>query len=283
MGLYFRSKNVKSWFKTFATSFLLAIVLPAGDGRCAFEPRLSGSRYIAAGYTGIASAQTLFPVLSNPAKLAAVRRFGLDADYQDYYGLKSVRLLALDIHGRFFRRSWGIGITEFGNNLYCEREFQFGFAQQTGGFSTGITVSACNLEIARYGSATEWGVSVGGLYNVSNALSGAFIFRNFNRAAIGASGERIPGSLMFGLEYMPVEGVYLRGEISKTDEMPFDYRYGMEYILSKQCIVMCGYREQAGSVCLGASFLFRRLQIGYALEYHMVLGGKNCVSMHYDF
>jgi hypothetical protein len=257
------------------------VLLPAGCGFSAFEPKFPGSRYAGAGYTGTTSDLPLFPVTGNPAKLAGISSFGIDADYRNYYGIKSLGFVGVDLFWKWLEVPFGFGITEFGNRLYKETELTAAIGHKIGNVWFGISAQLYVLEISRYGRASSAGWQLGCIYPVNNMVTAGFCLKNLNEPVIGKTNERIPKYMVIGIEYRPFTEIRLRAEIGKIADMSFEYHYGMEYLLARHFIIMCGYKESTGSVCMGTSFLLKNFEIGYALEYHPFLGGIKTVSVRY--
>jgi hypothetical protein len=251
--------------------------------RAAFEPKCIGSQYVGAGCTGILSESIRFATFVNPAKLVGNQEYRLDVYVQKYYALKSLYLKALDCTGLIRTIPLGIAISKFGNELYEETEIVLGSALKINNLYAGFSLRYYDLHISRYGSSASMGVSLSGIYLMSDATRLGFVLINLNEPEIGKCRGKIPVTFELGLQHEPAENIYLRIEVSKTDDYPFDYRFGLEYDVAETFSLLCGFKEKSNSVCLGTSVAYGKLCFSYAFDYHIVLGLTNTLSMGYAY
>jgi hypothetical protein len=268
--------------RTLLIIFLTGVLLP-GIVLAAFEGGRVGSCYIGAGNTGLVSATDHFPTLTNPAKLAGRSGLRVDLFFREYYGLKSLYQKALDARLTIGRVPLGTAILFYGNNLYQESDIAVSSALEVKGFRAGFAVHWYRLEISGYGSASAMGLTVSGIYKINRLLNVGYCITNINGPRIGSGREKIPGTMELGIEYLPLTEMGLRLEVCKTDGHSFEYRYGIEYAVTRQASLLCGFNDHTESICMGVSVDVRNVHLSYAADYHLILGLSNTVSMGYAF
>jgi hypothetical protein len=263
---------------------ILTIILSTNvkHSSAAFEKKFFGSRYIGSGYTGIASNLARFPTLNNSANLNDIETPGVHLHGQDFYGIKPLYLAALDMHAKLWSIPCGVGTIQYGNDNYKELTIKTGFGKDYGNLKIGITINFHSLQIRNYGETNTLGFSVGCNYRIHNKVLFGMLLDEFNQPSLGSSGEKIPQCFIVGFELLPEKDTRLRMDIMKSSRDPFTYHFGMEYNLNNKLLICFGYREKIDAMTCGIVLSYFRLEVGYAMNYHLVLGVSNTISFGYE-
>ena len=268
----------------FFSILLGSSLLPRQDLQAAFEFKGHGSNYMAGGSGGIASADVSFTLFNNPAKLSLSKRAGIELFYRNYFGLSDWNQISLANQFRLYGIPLGLGISRYGNKIYSETEIRLGMAYHPGqNVHLGLTLNLYHLAIENYGNATGFGLDLAAYYELTPAVSMAFVVSNINEPRLGQSRERVPVLLAAGLSYKVLSEAQLSFDIVKEEQNPFDYRFGIRYYLKPWLSVISGFRDAVNTLSAGFSLGESDWQLGYAFLYHAALGGSHSLSVAYAF
>jgi len=263
---------------------LILIFLLAAPLQAAFENKGTGSMFLAAGSAGIASSDSSFTALINPAGIGLLNKNHIDFQFRNFYQVQGLNQITLAGSFRIMDLPLGIGLNSYGNKLYSELETSFIYSHEiVSSFYLGISLNAYWLSIKNYGSASSLGIDLAGYYLISPKLRAAFIVENINEPVIGQVKEKLPAAMTLAAAYKLVESVEVNMDLVKDNRFDFEFRFGVRYKMNRWLGLACGLREQVNTFS-GGFFIQKSLIIfSYALEYHQTLGNNHSVSIGYAF
>jgi len=274
---------IKSRHRTGIFSIIIFLILFKADpGFTAFEKKGFGPLFAGSGYTGVASARTHFPTLNNPALLAQITNANVQFHGQDFYGIRSLYLTAADFHTKIRGHAAGLSIIKYGNNNYQEISLSSALGKQYGPLKIGLRCNLHLLQIKNYGQTKSVSITIGAAYAINHRIRIGLLLDNINAPELGSSGEYIPQNYNSGIEITAADEIKIRLDISKNQEDSFEYHFGVDYQLSRELLICFGYQEKIGSVTCGMVLSYFRFELGYAMNYHMVLGASNILSIGYE-
>lgn len=274
---------MKNYLALVATCALTLIIFSA-KSKAAFEAKGHGTSYIGSGQSGVASTNGDFGIFINPAKLAGNSSTQIGLFYRNFYQISGLDQISLYANGRPLDIPLSLGVTRFGNNLYAETEIRLGSAYNFEDILIlGISFNLYSLHIKNYGDALTFGFDFSGIYRINEIIRAAFVVSNINEPEIGSTKNKLPAYLAVGISYRPLKMIEMNLDIVKEKKSGFDYRFGVNYNINNWFSVMAGFRQLVNSFTGGLKFSFNQLDLGYAMEYHPVLGLNHSISTTYEF
>ncbi|HPG41797.1 MAG TPA: hypothetical protein PLP19_21255 [bacterium] len=245
----------------------------------AFEDMPAGARMY--GFAGAASACFSYENLFyNPAGIwrdAGIQMgaftgklFGLDElQYGSFAGVFHVR-----------RVTCGLGAQAFGKSNYRESTVCAGLCYKIDQFIyIGAAARYVGLAIKGYGQAVSVLADIGGIIKPHPRLQWGWVVRNFGYAAIGQCREKLPQSIITGVQILPVKAVKMNLELYKDTRFPVDYRCGAEIEPVAGLRVSSGFATTPSRFTAGFGLNWQWLAIDYAFNTHPYLDITHLFSL----
>lgn len=170
------------------------------------------------------------------------------------------------------RLTVGLGIQTFGNNNYRESTACIGICTKVNqAFYAGAALRYASLAIKGYGQAGAFLVDIGGQVRLAPQLYWGWAVRNINYAVIGQCREKLPQSIITGIQLCPVKAVTLNMDLYKDIRFPAEYRSGIEIDLLTRFQVRSGIATAPSRVTAGFGLKVSHIQIDYAFNTHPYL------------
>jgi hypothetical protein len=250
----------------------------------AFESKGSGGVYLGAGSSGIASEETAFSVVINPAKLIFARHSEIALYYRNFYLVKGLDQISMAGNFQIAEIPIGFSVDRFGNDLYSEYTISAAAAFEIiDSLAVGCKMDYYHLQIKNYNSASSYGVSLSAFYRVNKIFRTGFVYENITESTIGKSSEKLPVNLALAFSFNPIRSMELNFDIFKDNRFDFDYRAGLYYALNNWFKLMCGFRSLVNSYSAGMQIRKYRFDFVYAFSWHSELGVSNSLSVGYEF
>ncbi len=270
-------------FRNFLIAIILIIYLSV-PSFAAFENKGGGSGYIGAGSSGIASNETAFAVILNPAKLAYVRNPEIYLYYRNFYLIQGLDQISLAANLRFGKIPFGFSVERFGNTLYSEYTLSAaGAFEIIDSLSVGCKINFYHLQIKNYSSASSYSISLSAIYKVNKFFRAGFIYENITESVIGAARQKLPVNMALAFSFNPLPQIELNFDIFKDNRFDFEYRAGLYYSLNNWFKLMAGFRSLVNSYSGGIELKKYGFDFIYALVWHASLGVSNTLSVGYEF
>ena len=271
--------KIRNYIFTVISIIILYVPLYA-----AFENKGSGSVFVGTGSSGIASEETAFSVIINPAKLSFINKSNIFLYYRNFYLIRGLDQISLAANLRFGKIPFGFAIDRFGNDLYSEYTVSAASAFEIiDSLSIGCKINFYHLQIKNYNSASSYGISLSAIYKVTKSFRAGFVYENITESTIGSAGEKLPMNLALAFSFNPISQIELNFDIFKDNRFDFEYRAGLYYNLNKWFKLMAGFRSYVNSYSGGFELKKYGFSFIYALSWHSVLGVSNTLSVGYEF
>ncbi len=268
----------------FSLIFLVFVLLSVQQGFAAFEDRGFSSHYLARGSTGIAAHDSTFAIFLNPSVLGDSPYRKVDLFYRNFYGLPDLNQIALSVSFPDLIIPIGIGLSQYGGKLYSEMLLRLGT-----GFllfpkmHLGLHANGYFLSVQNYGNSQSFGLGISGFYQWNKNLSTGFMIDNVNAPTIGQAREALPITMIVGASYTFTDDLQFHMDIFKEDRSAFDYRLGVEYILSSWLQFSAGFQTEVPIFSTGFALFIAHFDIAYSFQYHGELGVSHSMSVGYEF
>ena len=246
----------------------------------------AGAAAAGMGHTGV-TIQNLWAVSHNQAGLAGLDKITAGVYYDRRFNLDetSVKSFALALPvaklGVF-----GVHFNMFGFSLYNEKKAGVSYARKFGeSVNVGVQLNYLNTYIAEdYGSNNAIAVEGGArVVLMEDLTAGVHIFNPTQARLAEYDDERIPTILKFGLSYTFSKKVQAALETEKDIDQDAVFKGGIEYRPVDAIYIRAGISTNPVMNSFGAGFVVKNLQIDIAASMHQSLGYTPHMSLTYTF
>jgi hypothetical protein len=266
------------------TVTLLLLVYHVSALHAAFEPKGFGAAHLALGGAGRARVAAPFSVFLNPAALPADKILQLNLYYRNFYGIRELNQLALEVQSRIAGMPLAVGLSRYGNALYAESELRVGTAYELfNGLSAGLSINGYFVRLSGYGNSSAAGISAALCYRVISNLDMAFVINNLNEPVLGEAKEPVPMQTTLSVALRPETHTELFIDLVQEEHVSPDWRIGLAFRPVRWLQLLAGFKNNVHAVSAGLSIFKSALRIDYGLEYHLELGVSNAMSVGYAF
>lgn len=177
----------------------------------------------------------------------------------------------------FSTSHFGIGISNFGTELYKENELILGYTGTIKDVKLGISVCLMRVKIKEYGEAFEIGGTLGTSFQLTPSFNCAFAIHNFNSPKI--SGETIPRTLIGELSVNPSPQTTTKLQLYKAEQYPLEFKLTNEIELSNFLTLCIGIKNYPEAFTFGFLLRYKRLGLSYYTRTHPYLGLTHIIGL----
>jgi hypothetical protein len=227
-------------------------------------------------------------VFHNQAGLAALTHTSAGTYFENRFLISELGLRSLAIAVPTAKAgTFGLNATLFGYTTYNEKKAGLSYAKKLGDkIAAGIQLDYLNtfFNDEFYGSRTSFAVEAGLIAEpISNLKIGAHVF-NPTKAKIAEYGdESIPVIMRFGASYKFSEKALLSTEIEKSSGYDNIFKAGLEYHPVEALYLRCGIASNPALSCFGFGLKLKQFVVDMSAQYHWVLGISPQFSLGYEF
>lgn len=184
------------------------------------------------------------------------------------YPIKSIGTIGLSMH-------------YFGYGKYNEQKIGLAYARKLfKKVSMGAQFNYIATRIGEYGTAHSFTFELGLLAQVSKQFHIAAHVFSPVRIEL-PNGDVLPSIFKIGVAYIPSDKVRLTAEIEKDLINPFNGRFGIEYHPIDVLYIRAGLSVYPVMPSFGIGLNIKGLKIDLAASYHLTLGVTPCLSVSY--
>lgn len=178
----------------------------------------------------------------------------------------------------------GVGISNYGGQLFNQQNIGIGFSNTLGIASFGIKVNYFQTNIEGFGRSGSPVMEFGGVAALGpNLFFGAHIY-NFTRTKYSkASQDYLPTAVKAGLSYRSSEKLMINVEAEKEILLLPQFKMGIEYNLLQKFWARSGIHTNPNNLFFGMGFKPKQFHIDYALSQNYRLGYTHHFSFNYLF
>lgn len=196
------------------------------------------------------------------------------------FGLRELRRIAGSLVVPLDGAGIGIGIDQFGFDLYKESSLFAGFGcVLDGGWSGGIGVQFRQLDIKGYGSDRSVLVHAGGLVRIAPMMTLGIEASNVTGSTIGTIRERLPQTLALGLRFEPSGHFVALGEVEKDVRYPAAAKIAVRQSLGSFVGISAGIAGHPSRFSAGVDVRYRGFTCSWAGYSHEDLGWTHHVGI----
>jgi len=229
----------------------------------------------------------VYAVFNNQASLAGLQKPQVATVYENRFVAKELNafslagVLPLQKYGTF-----GLALQRSGFQLFNRNRIGIAYARKLGPkICVGMQFSYNLVHIAQgYGSAHVFSADAGMQVKIRPELVWALHISNPVRQTLAAyMKEKLPLLLRTGFMYVWSERLHCTLELEKDLALPFNVRFGTEYLWKQKIAFRCGFYTLPLSPALGFGYLHKALQIDMAASYKRYPGLSMQASLSWTF
>ena len=237
-------------------------------------------RQIGLGYTINFKNPDPLLLFSNPSSLAFIKNWSTASFYAQPYGMKELNITSIGFAKRYKKLTFGLGISQFGFDLYREQKIGLGLAMHvTSSLQLGFAFRYQQIKIKNYGETGSFTLDAGWVFTVSPKTKIAGSFQNVPGATIGQDRQPLPQILRMGVQFQPIAQVLTFAELYKDISFKPEGRFGIEIKAIESLFLRVGITRNPARFTGGFGLNIFGLQIDYGFNHHQVLGYTHAVGL----
>lgn len=179
--------------------------------------------------------------------------------------------------------TFGLSVHYFGFDAYNEQKIGLAYGRKLfKRFSLGAQFNYLATRIDQYGTAHNVTFELGILAKVTKHFHlGAHVFSPVRLQL--PNGDYIPSLLKIGVAYLPSQQLRLTAELEKDLERPFNARFGVEYHPMEALYIRAGASTDPLLLSFGLGLRLKGLRMDVSTSYHQTLGFTPGLSVAYIF
>jgi len=228
--------------------------------------------------------QDIWSAENNPAGLGQLKFWGAGFSYQNQFLLKELATKSLVIAYPINNASFGLTFNQFGFSNYQENKVGIAYGQQLSeNFSLGIQLNYFSTQISEgYGNKKALTGNIGLQAKITEELSLAAMAINPNNTKLADfEDERIPSILKLGLAYTFSEKVQVLTELAKDINFESNIKFGLEYQPIELLYLRVGYATTPSLSSFGFGLNLKHFTLDFASSFDSNLGFSPQVSLSY--
>lgn len=260
--------------------FLLPFISFSGNDNFHIGARNSGM-----GNTGLTLAD-VWAIRYNQAALADVDQMAVGISYESRFLTKALGIQSFAFALPTKSGTFGLNYTGFGDNLYRETKLGLGYGMKLSDkFNIGIRLNYHSLRLGNnYGNANSLTFEVGMVAKPTKNLE--IGFHLFNPTAVKLNdyqNEVIPVIINLGVSYKFSDKLRTNVELEKDIEHPASFKVGLEYLPLEFLYIRAGFTTNPTMPTIGFGVIKKQLKIDFSTAFHPNLGITPALGMTYSF
>lgn len=266
--------------KALLVLFLIPLISLAGNDNFHIGARNSGM-----GNTGLTLAD-VWAIRYNQAALADISQIAVGISYESRFFTKSLGIQSFAFVLPTKSGTFGINYTGFGDNLYRETKLGLGYGMKLSDkFNIGIRLNYHSLRLGNnYGKANNLTFEIGFVAKPTKNLE--IGFHLFNPSAVKLNdyqNEIIPVIMNLGISYKFSDKLRTNVEIEKDIEHPYSLKIGLEYLPLEYLYIRAGITTNPTMPTIGFGVVKNQFKIDFSSSFHSSLGITPALGMTYTF
>jgi len=239
-----------------------------------FELLDVGAKPIALGGAFTSLANNSNAVYYNPAGLSQMLSREVSIFYSPApYGLKELANGSVNFVEPTKFGAFGLSAKTYGFELYKEITVTASYSNNyKKKIFYGANVNFYNLKIQNYGSASTFGIDIGGLAYLTDFLRWGFAAFNLNRPKIGTQEDKLPQVYRTGISVQPRNDINFMLDIEKDTRYTASVKAGIEYSLYDMIDLRAGIGTEPTKFSGGVGLYYSIFGIDYGFYNHQDLG-----------
>lgn len=242
-----------------------------------------GGRATAMGNTGLCIAD-VWAIRYNQAALANIEDLSFGASYESRFLLKSLGVQSLAVAIPVKRGAFGFNYTGFGDKLYRESKIGLGYGiKLSEKVNLGIRLNYHSLNLGNnYGRTQNLTFEIGFLAKpTKNIQIGFHLFNPTQTKLNDYQNEEIPVIMNLGLAYKFSDKVTGNIEVEKDIDLPFSVKVGLEYFPLENLFLRAGIVTSPSMPTIGFGVAKGNFKLDFSSSFHPSLGITPSLGLRY--
>lgn len=242
-----------------------------------------GGRASGMGNTGLCIAD-VWAIRYNQAALADVNSISFGASYESRFLVKSLGVQSLAVAIPTKRGTFGFNYTGIGDNLYRETKIGLGYGMKLSEkVNLGIRLNYHSLNLGNnYGAARNLTFEIGFLAKpTKNIQIGFHLFNPSQTKLNDYQSEEIPVVMNLGMTYKFSEKVKANIEVEKDIDLPFSLKIGLEYFPLENLFIRAGIVTNPSMPTIGFGIVKGNFKLDFSSAFHPSLGITPSLGLRY--
>ncbi len=220
---------------------------------------------------------TSHPVFNNPAKIPN-QNTEASAGYVWRYGLKELSTNYISGVYTLSNMHIGLGIRQFGSELYSEQSIALGTGKEIGVIAIGGTVTTDQISDELGRRETHISTNLGVTAQISPKIYLGTVIYNIGLSTME---DRIQQRSIAksGLKYVPFDSFSLLIELEKGIDTPVHWATGATYTIENKLIFRAGFRPDPYLGSVGFGIKWKGYVFDYALGETSLLGISHSINL----
>ena len=214
----------------------------------------------------------VFSFTNNQAALASVKKFSAGVYTERRFLLNELSLYKIATVLPAKPGNFGVQLNYFGSGIFNESELGLAYARRMGKVDAGIQFNYYRLHTQGYSKRSVVNFDVGLMYHINERfLTGIHIY-NPVPGNQDYKNQKLPFVYSAGFGYDASDKFFMGAVIMKTENMPVDIRFGMQYHPDEKLVARMGMSTGHSDFYFGAGYHLGRLRIDVTASVHQNLG-----------
>lgn len=265
--------------KLFLIFLLFPFFLHAGNNNLPVGGRASGM-----GNTGLCIAD-VWAIRFNQAALADLRSVSFGVSYESRFLLKSLGVQSLAVAIPTKRGTFGVNYTGTGDQLYMDSKIGLGYGMKLSEkINLGIRLNYHSLRLGNnYGRTQNITAELSLLAKPTDKIQIGFHLFNPTQTKLNDyQNEEIPAIMNLGVSYKFSEKVRGNVEIEKDIELPFSVKMGVEYFPVDNLYIRAGISTNPSIPTIGFGLVKGEFHLDFSSAFHPALGLTPSLGLRYS-
>ena len=207
----------------------------------------------------------------NPAGIGYGTNTNLLASYHSRYDIPGLGNAAVGGTIHTPAVNFGIGVEQFGDELYNEVKGGIAVSRKQGRISLGVKVSYFQAAVQDLTAKSTILTELGVMADIRDNFRIGFHGYNLTGASLFAS-QNIPTVLRLGFSFQPFDQISLNAEAEKSTLYKFNVKTGIEYEIRKQLFIRSGINTLFRTFHFGTGLMLKQIRFDYAVNTSAALG-----------
>lgn len=214
-------------------------------------------------------------IRNNPAGMAGWRSFSVGLSYENRFLMKELSYYNGAVVMPVNIGTFGLSFSRFGFSDYNENKIGLAYARALGPhLRLGLQIDYLALKFSGDYSTRRTATFELGLQTdiTENLCLGVYVFNPINVKLKAVHKQHIPVVFRFGLTYRITDDFKASTEIEYSSERRLDYRFGLEYLTTREFYIRAGIHTNPATASVGAGYTLNRVIIDVAVSMNQYTG-----------
>lgn len=223
-------------------------------------------------------------LFQNQAGLSEIQGLNAGVFYQSRFGLPELSTAGLGVAHPLGDGAIGLSYSRYGQTAYRKQKIGLAYARKLGEkLDVGVQFDYIGVWLGgAYGNTTVFTFEGGAIYKANDKITlAAHVFNPVNVKLADFNNEELPSVLRAGLQYKLSERVQINTEVRKRIDQDYSLAVGLQYMPVENLYLRAGASGAPSRLAFGIGYRWSQFQIDIAAIHNQTLGYSPQVSLTY--